>query len=180
MGKIKIPSRRAPANEGRASGKKEGARRCKQPPGPAALLSRSPRPAAGRRPRGPTRAPRPPFVRSWLRGGVAKRRAIRAAGPAVREQPAVRGGRRQPAARARSQAGRRKAQGRQAAAMPGQGGGRRAGARRGAAQVSGRPREQVGSAEEGGCLGIGGYRKARDRLLLLLPSPLISPPPSHS
>ncbi|XP_066852188.1 microtubule-associated protein 9 isoform X1 [Anser cygnoides] len=134
MGKIKIPSRRAPANEGRASGKKEGARRCKQPPGPAALLSRSPRPAAGRRPRGPTRAPRPPFVRSWLRGGVAKRRAIRAAGPAVREQPAVRGGRRQPAARARSQAGRRKAQGRQAAAMPGQGGGRRAGARRGAAQ----------------------------------------------
>ncbi|XP_050566562.1 microtubule-associated protein 9 isoform X3 [Cygnus atratus] len=60
---------------------------------------------------------------------------MRAAGPAVREQPAVRGGRRQPAARGRrSQAGRRKAQGLQAAAMPGKGGGRRAGARRGAAQ----------------------------------------------
>ncbi|XP_068537143.1 microtubule-associated protein 9 isoform X2 [Anas acuta] len=57
---------------------------------------------------------------------------MRAAGPAVREQAAMRDGPRQPAARGRSQAGRRKAQGRQAGAMPGQGGGRRAGAPRGA------------------------------------------------
>lgn len=133
-----------------------GARRL--PPSPAGALS--PQPAAGRRPLGPPPPGlRPPFVRSRLRGGVARRRAMRAAGPAVREQAAMRGGPRQPAARGRSQAGRRKAQGRQAGAMPGQGGGRRAGAPRGAAQGSRRPREQVGCAGEGGGWASGGSGK---------------------
>ncbi|KAM9193149.1 microtubule-associated protein 9 [Mergus octosetaceus] len=176
--KIKTPSRTAPANKGGASGKKEGARRCPQPPGPAACRPPQPEPTARSGAAAPWAPPpglRPPFVRSRLRGGVARRRAMRAAGPAVREQAAMLGGRGQPAARGRSQAGRRKAQGRQAGAMPGQGGGRRAGAPRGAALGSRRPREQVGCAGEGGWLGIGGERKAWDRRLVRLLPPLIPP-----
>lgn len=43
---MKTPSRTAPANKGSASGKKEVARRCPQPPGPAACRPPQPEPSA--------------------------------------------------------------------------------------------------------------------------------------